>query len=459
VHLIGAGGAHMSAIAQILMAAGVRVSGSDPQETEVTRRLAALGVTVKKGHAARHVGEVDLVVMTAAAKADNPEVVEARRRGIPVILRAEMVARLMEGRYGVAVAGTHGKTTTSSLIALMLVRAGKAPAYLLGGDCIDLGGNAAPGAGAHIVVEADEYARAFLEYRPRLAVVTNIEPDHLDYYGSVEALTDAFRQFLARVPGEGAIVACADSPALEALVSEGVAAPVERYRVVPADAPNGQAGGADWIAVDEGVNDRGGRGFLVLRYGQPFGRFAIRRAGLHMVANATAAIAAGARLGLTAEAMRPVLREFQGARRRFEPVGEARDITVLDDYAHHPTEIRAQVAEARQRFPGRRLVVLFQPHTYSRTAYLLDGFRECFAGADTLYVLETYAARETPDAGMSAEPLAREIQAPAARYVASIKEAVKKMTKDLRPGDVVVTMGAGDVNTAGPALLAALKGT
>jgi UDP-N-acetylmuramate--alanine ligase len=416
-----------------------------------------LGVRVFQGHAAANVGDAELLVMTAAARQDNPEVQEARRRGVPVILRAEMVARLMEGRYSVAVAGTHGKTTTSSLIAFMLQRAGRSPAYLLGGDSIDLGGNATPGTGEHIVVEADEYARAFLEYRPRLAVVTNIEPDHLDYYGSVDALVDAFRQFLTRVPADGAIISCADSPALEALVREGVRAPVERYSVAAAGSAAGRAA-LDWLAIDEGIGASGGRSFRVLRGGRPYGEFVIRRAGLHMVANATAAIAAGSRLGLSPEEMRGALAEFHGARRRLEQVGEAGGIAVYDDYAHHPTEVRAQLSEARDRFPDRRIVVLFQPHTYSRTTYLLDGFRECFAGADALYVLETYAARETPDAGMSAEALARAIRSPLAHYVVSIGDAVRTLKQDLRPGDVLFTMGAGDVNTAGPALLATLRG-
>jgi UDP-N-acetylmuramate--alanine ligase len=460
VHLIGIGGAHMSAIAQILIAEGVRVSGSDLLESAMTRRLAALGARVKRGHAPENVGDAGLVVMTAAAKADNPEVVEARRRGIPVILRAEMVARLMEGRIGVAVAGTHGKTTTSSLIALLLVRAGMSPTYLLGGDAIDLGGNAAPGSGRHIVVEADEYARAFLEYRPHLAVVTNLEPDHLDYYGSVNALTDAFRGFLRRVPADGTVIAHADSPLLAVLLKEGVPASVERYRVITQSATGhrrDEGNGADWLALDEGPNDLGGRTFVVLRWGQRFGRFETSRPGMHNLANALAAIAAGAKLGLVADTMRGPLREFRGARRRFELVGEARGVTVMDDYAHHPTEVQATIAAARERYPARRLVVLFQPHTYSRTNYLLDGFRGCFAGADALYVLETYAARETPDAGMSAESLVREIRMPAARYVASVKEAVKTLKRDLRPGDVLFTMGAGDVDAAGPAVLTALK--
>ena len=457
VHLVGIGGMHMSAIAQVLLSAGVQVSGSDLQETDLTHRLAALGATVHRGHAATHLGDAELVVVTAAAKPDNPEVVEARRRGIPVISRAEMVARLTAGRTTIAVAGTHGKTTTSSLIAFLLARAGRTPGYLLGGESLDLGGNAAAGSGPEIVVEADEYARAFLAYRPRLAVVTNIEPDHLDYYGSPETLTDAFRQFLRQVEPGGRIIASADSAPLAALTAERLPATVERYRVVPAVPPGGAgANGADWLALDEGPDGSGGRSFVVLRWGQHVGRFTITRPGRHNVANALAAIAVGSALGLSAEVMRSALPHFRGARRRFERVGEARGVTVLDDYAHHPTEVRATLAAAREHFPGRRLVVLFQPHTYSRTQYLFEEFRTCFTEADALFILETYAARETPAAGMSAVELTRAIIAPPARYVDSIKAAVKSLKKAVRAGDVVFTMGAGDVNAAGPALLRAL---
>lgn len=457
VHLVGIGGMHMSAIAQVLLSAGVRVSGSDLQDTALTRRLAALGATVHRGHAAAYLGDAELVVVTAAVKPDNPEVMAARRRGIPVISRAEMVARLTAGRTTIAVAGTHGKTTTSSLIAFLLARAGRAPGYLLGGESLDLGGNAASGSGPEMVVEADEYARAFLAYRPWLAVVTNIEPDHLDYYGSPEALTDAFRHFLRQVEPGGRIIASADSAPLAALTAERLPATVERYRVLPATPAGGSsANGADWLALDEGPDRDGGRAFVVLRWGQRVGRFTVTRPGRHNVANALAAIAAGSTLGLSVEEMRAALPHFRGARRRFELVGEARGVTVLDDYAHHPTEVRATLAAAREHFPGRRLVVLFQPHTYSRTQYLFEEFRTCFAAADALFILETYAARETPAAGLGAADLARAVTAPPARYVDSVKAAVKSLKKMLRTGDVVFTMGAGDVNAAGPALLRAL---
>lgn len=463
VHLVGIGGMHMSAIAQLLLADGVTVTGSDMQDSEMTRRLSALGATVRRGHDADWVGEAELVVMTAAVTEDNPEVAEARRRGVPVIARAEMVARLMEGRIGVAVAGTHGKTTTSSLIALLLVRAGRSPAYLLGGDSLDLGGNAAPGSGPHIVVEADEYARAFLHYRPALAVITNVEADHLDYYGSEADVVEAFRQFLRRVPPDGTVIGCADSPLLAALLDEGIPAAVERYRVLDerdGAMPTAVPDDAGWVArIPSGVDATDAEGrfrFTVERRGAPFGSFETTRPGAHNIANALAAIAAGTKLGLSPEQMQAAVREFRGAHRRFEPVGEAAGVTIVDDYAHHPTEVRATLAAARGRFPGQRLVVLFQPHTYSRTAYLLDGFRRCFAAADMLYILETFAARETPAAGLSAEALAGEIAEPPARYLPSAAAAVELLAEQLHPGDVLLTVGAGDVDQVGPALLARL---
>ncbi len=455
VHLVGIGGMHMSAIAQLLLADGVRVTGSDQQDSEMTRRLTSMGATVYHGHAAAQVGDADLIVMTAAVRPDNPEISAARDRGIPVILRAEMVARLMQGRLGVAIAGTHGKTTTSSLVAWMLARAGRSPTYLLGGDAIDLGANAAAGAGPEIVVEADEYAGAFLEYRPQVAAITNVEWDHPDYYPTPDAIVAAFRGFLERVVPGGTVIACLDSPLLAELAQHPYPAAVQGYRVVGAGR-HALPTDAEWVALDDGVTAVGGRTFAVMRNGAPFGRFESSRPGRYNVANATAAIATGAALGLSAEQMAGAVRSFRGARRRFERIGEASGVVVMDDYAHHPTEVRASLAAAREHFPGRRIVLLFQPHTYSRTLALREEFRDCFSGADVLYLLATYAARETADAGMDAAQLAKEIHHPQVRYVASHPHAVESLSGDVRPGDVVFTMGAGDVNRAGPALLAEL---
>ena len=454
VHLIGVGGIHMSGIAQILRDRGHVVSGSDLHLSSLTSRLEELGVTIHGGHDAANVDEADLVVYTSAAHDDNPELLEARRRGIQTIKRAQMVARLMEGKQVIAVAGSHGKTTTTSLIAFMLSRAGLAPTYMLGGESIDLGGNATPGDGAHFVVEADEFDAAFLNYRPRVAVVTNVEPDHLDFYGSFERLTEAFSQFLSQVDNNGFIVACTDSPALQAILPEaigdGVTPPV---RVVS----YGLNPRADWQARNISPKGVYRSTFMVEFRQQEWGVVETGLPGVHNVSNELAAIAVGEIVGLSPDSIRSAIAEFQGVHRRFEPVGEGGGILVMDDYAHHPTEVRATLAAARSRFPDRRLVCLFQPHTYTRTRYLLDGFRTCFRDCDLLLLARTYAAREEPSAGMTAEELAREITEPPARYAGELSEAARIAADALEPGDVFFTIGAGDVNEVGPMVLEILR--
>ncbi|MDP2950048.1 MAG: UDP-N-acetylmuramate--L-alanine ligase, partial [Chloroflexota bacterium] len=352
VHLVGIGGIHMSAIAHILLTWGHQVSGSDLKLSPLTDRLQAEGAIVHEGHDAAHLGDAELVVYTAAAPADNPELAEARRRGLPILLRAEMIARLLEGRQAVAVAGSHGKTTTTALIAFLLQEAGCDPTFLVGGEMVDLGTNAQAGSGQHIVVEADEFAGAFLHYHPRLAVVTNIEPDHLDFYGSFGRLTAAFRQFMSQVPADGFIVACADDPTLADILAHPQADPpicasVIRY---------GLDKEADFSPQNLLRKDVGGYTFLVKYGGEAYGAFETRLEGIHQVRNALAAIAASSVFGLPQQVVRQALARFRGVQRRFQFVGEAAGVTIMDDYAHHPTEIRATIAAARQRFPHRRLV-------------------------------------------------------------------------------------------------------
>ncbi len=455
VHLVGIGGMHMSAIAQILLARGHAVSGSDLRPSVLTERLAGLGAAVFEGHRAEHVGAAELVVTTSAAASDNPELAEAERRGIPVIKRAEMVAALMEGAYSVAVAGTHGKSTTSGLIAYILHRSGLAPTFLVGGELVDLGTNASAGEGRHIVVEADEFDAAFLNYRPQLAVVTNIEADHLDFYGSVDRLAAAFAQFLSQVAPRGHIIAGADSASVRGLL--------ERH--------SGSAGGlqtediqfygleqeATWTVADVAPQEGGGHSFTVVRAGRPYGEFRTALPGRHNVGNALAAIAASRALGLPLEYVQRSVAEYRGIRRRFELVGEAAGVTVMDDYAHHPTEVKATLAAARERFPGRRLVAVFQPHTYTRTRYLLEGFRTCFEELDALIITDTYAAREEPGAGMTGSDLTPAIRKPAARFAGSFTEAAEAAAAELRPGDVFFTIGAGDVDQVAPMILERLR--
>jgi UDP-N-acetylmuramate--alanine ligase len=450
VHLVGIGGMHMSAIAQLLLADGIKVSGSDLTLSTLTDRLVSMGAVVHQGHDARNIAaDTTLVVATAAVKAENVEITEAKGRQIAVIARHEMVARLMQGCIAVAVAGTHGKTTTSAMITVILRDAGLDPTYLLGGDIVDLGSNAGVGRGELIVVEADEYAGAFLAYHPRVAVITNIEADHLDYFGSECAVRRAFAEFAANVQGEGLIVACADSPGAVAILggSRRIAANVVRY---------GTHAPADWTvgAIEHRDNTQE---FEISGPDGIHGPLRIGLAGEHNVSNALAAYVVARQLGVSDGTIARSLAGFRGARRRFELVGEAKGVRVIDDYAHHPTEIGATIAGARDRFPGRRILVLFQPHTYSRTQYLLESFKNCFDAVDALYLLQTFPAREEASAGLDAHDLALSLHQRPEAVFESIDDAAVRLARDLRSGDVCITMGAGDVTKAGPALLRELS--
>jgi UDP-N-acetylmuramate--alanine ligase len=451
VHLVGIGGMHMSAIGQLLLEQGVSVSGSDLRPSPFTERLAALGARIAIGtHDASNLGDAAMVVTTAAATGDNPELVEAQRRGLPVLLRAEMVARLMEGTRVIAVAGAHGKTTTSSLVALILERAGLKPMYLLGGESIDLGGHAAWGGGDLCVVEADEYKRAFHEYAPFIAVITNVEPDHLDYYGTPSAYHEAFEVFARRVVDGGRLIACWDDAGARAAAEAVEDSPlqVESY---------GMDGARYWRAT---AIERSGAGvtFDLERGGRRLGRLTARVPADHFVRNVTAASAVCLGLGVGFETVRAAVAEFQGARRRFETIGEAGGVLVMDDYAHHPTEVKATISAARRQFPGRRIIAVHQPHTYSRIAYLWDEWTRCWAGLDQLVILETYAARETPLPGRGARDLAHAIATPAGTsYAATFEDAATKVVSLAQPGDVIFTIGAGDVVEVGPRILELLR--
>jgi UDP-N-acetylmuramate--alanine ligase len=456
VHLIGAGGVHMSAIGQILIARGHEITGSDLAVSDYTRRLEALGARIFIGHAAEQLGEAELVVATAAARATNPELAAAHERGIAVMLRAEMVQRLIADREVLAIAGTHGKTTTTALVALMALRAQLDPLVLLGGDSRELGGNVHAGAGRIAIVEADEYAEAFLQYTPQIALITNVEPDHLDYYGNEERLYDAFRAFARAVVPGGMLIVCEDSPVAARIGYErrSADARVERYAI---DAPD-----VEWRATRLRRNEHGGTTFEVALEGTDLGRLALHVPGRHNVANALGGLAMAMRAGVDFHRAAQAAELFTGADRRFELVGEvatgAAPITLIDDYAHHPTEVRVNISAARQRYPNRRLVACFQPHTYSRTTYLLEQFRSCFESLDSLYILHTYAAREDPNQGMDGRALAAEITQPRAVYLDSFEEATARIVADLRAGDVFITFGAGDVTELGPMVLARLEG-
>ncbi len=461
VHLVGAGGMHMSAIGEILLARGHVVTGSDLVTSEHTERLQEHGGTIYLGHAAANVGRAELVVTTVAARDDNPELRTARERGIPVMVRSEMVQRLIADRDVLAIAGTHGKTTTTTFASLMAVQSGLDPLVLSGGDSIDLGGNARDGAGRIAVVEADEYAEAFLQYTPKFALVTNIEADHLDYYQTEERYKAAFRAFAERVTPDGTLFVCADAPEAAMLGRERRQAGthVEFYGVETDTTKTP----TEWRAANVRGNDRGGLDCVVQLDGAELGRLALQIPGRHNIANALGALAMAMRAGADFRRAIQAAEQCRGAVRRFEHIadidldGPDTTITLMDDYAHHPTEVRATLLAARQRFPGRRLVACFQPHTYSRSAYLLDGFKTCFEALDTLYILGTYAAREQPEAGLDAAGLAREITSPPTVYLETFEEAAERISVDLRPGDVFFTIGAGTVNELGPMLRAKLE--
>lgn len=449
VHLVGIGGMHMSAIAQLLLERGVAVRGSDLEPSERIERLRAMGAMVYARHTAENVGDASLIVTTAAVGEGNPEVAEARRRGIPVLVRAEMVARLMEGKRVIAVAGSHGKTTTSSLVAFILQQAGRQPMYLLGGESIDLGGHAAWGEGDVCVVEADEYKDAFLEYTPEIAVITNIEPDHLDYFGTGERYHAAFVAFARRVRGGGVLLPCEDDPGARAVgkaLDRGTAA-VEPY---------GLSETAEWRAADVALDEEGAT-FAVMHRGRPLGTLHLGVPGEHVVRNATAATAVCVHEGVPFEAIREACAEFRGARRRLEVLGEAGGVLVVDDYAHHPTEVQATLAASRRRWPEQRIIGIHQPHTYTRIAYLWDRWLACWEGLDELVILETYAARETPVEGRRAVDLAAAITLPPARYARDHEEAARIAAGLAGPGDIVMTIGAGDVTRVGPRVLELLR--
>ena len=445
IHFVGIGGAGMSAIARVLLAEGEQVSGSDLQDSAVTDDLRRAGATVYIGHRPEQVRGADEVVVSTAIAPDNPEVVEARRLGIPVRHRSEALADLLNARQGVAVAGAHGKTTITSMIAWALHRTGESVTFLIGGVLPGIGG-AGAGTGPFVVAEADESDRSFLRYRPFLAVVTSIEPDHLEYYeNSFAQLQEAYRQFLDNVKEGGVRVLCTDDPTLQALA--GLYGGRDRL-VTYGLSRNGAAGIPAYGAAE--VAQLGFRStFRLVKEGRPAERVELAVPGRHNVQNALACLAATDALGVDRGAVIEALAAFRGARRRLEVVGDENGILVIDDYAHHPTEIKATLAACRAAFPDRRLIAVFQPHRYSRTAQLGAEFAGSFPDADAVVLTEIYAPPpERPLPGVSGETLAREAEARTAapvRYAPDLDAAVDAVRSIARPGDVVVTMGAGDV--------------
>jgi UDP-N-acetylmuramate--alanine ligase len=449
VHLVGVGGAGMSGIARILLARGVAVSGSDAKDSLALRALNTLGASTFVGHDAAHVGDgVDTVVVSSAIRPDNPEVLAARERGIPVEPRAAVLAALMEGYRGVAVAGTHGKTTTTSMLTVALQACGVDPSFAIGGDLNEAGSNAHHGTGDVFVAEADESDGSFLRYAPWAAILTNVEPDHLDHYGDAASYAAAFAEFAGRVDPEGLLVVCADDPgAVEAARSSS--AKVVTY---------GAAHDAD-LRVDSVMLSGSRSSFELVDRGRRLGVFWLSVPGRHNVLDAAAAVAAGIGLGMPVAALRSGLQSFGGARRRFEPRGEAAGVRVFDDYAHHPTELVATLRAAREVARGGRLVVAFQPHLYSRTQAFAREFGEALALADEVVVMEVYAAREDPVAGVSGRIVAAAVPLPRERVVfePSFGAVAGHLASRARRGDVILTLGAGDVTQLAPEILVALE--
>ncbi len=441
IHFVGVGGIGMSGLAKVLLEAGYTVSGCDRQRSHITDRLAGLGATIHEGHSAGHLAGVDLLVISSAIPADNPDLVEARRREVPVIKRAQLLGHLMKERRGVTIAGTHGKTTTTGMIAWILEQAGLDPTIFAGGELVNLGTNARRGYGPYAVAEADEYDYAFLELTPEVAVVTNIEADHPDIFESQDAVVDAFAEFLKRVQPGGHVVACVDNPQVQRLITQ-------RENVIT----YGLNQPAEWQAANIISNGKG-QTFSVHHHQRPVGEFRIHLPGIHNVSNALAAIAATTAIGVPPDIIREALAGFRGTRRRFEHKGSVGGVTVIDDYAHHPTEVRATLAAARQCFSGQTVWAVFQPHTYSRTRALLDEFAGSFGDADRVIVTDIYAAREKDTLGVHAEDLVGRMTHPGVQYLAGLEDAASYLANHLAPDSVVLTLGAGDVWKVGERVL------
>lgn len=457
VHFIGVGGSGMCGIAELLANLEYVVTGSDERRSPATDRLASLGVGVRIGHAAANVGAADVVVVSSAVPAHNPEVAEAHRRGIPVIPRAEMLAELMRLRFAIAVAGAHGKTTTTSMIAFALERAGLDPTAVIGGRLSAFGSNARLGRGELMVAEADESDRSFLKLFPTLAVITNIDREHLESYGSFEELQQAFVDFANKVPFYGAVVCCADDPHVASVM------PRMSRRVIS----YGLSDAADVTAHDVVLRPMGSSATVKRRARRAgdtakslatLGTLELRVPGRHNLQNALAAVAVGLEIGVPFERMTQGLREFAGAERRFEVRGEYNGVLVVDDYGHHPAEIAAVLEAARAL--GRRIVVAFQPHRYSRTAALMNDFGPALAGADHVVLTDIYGAGEAPTPGVTLARLAAAVELHRGEpvdVVPALGDVPGAVARVARPGDVVITLGAGSIASVPDQLIARLE--
>jgi UDP-N-acetylmuramate--alanine ligase len=454
IHFVGIGGIGMSGIAEVLLNLGYKVSGSDLKASAITHRLASMGALTFEGHRAENLAGAEVVVTSSAIARDNPEVAAAHASHIPVIPRAEMLAELMRLKYGIAIAGMHGKTTTTSMVAVVLAAGGLDPTVVIGGRVDAMGSNARVGKSEFFVAEADESDRSFLKLWPILAVVTNIDREHMDCYRDMADVERTFVDFLDHVPFYGMVVACNDNDDLRRVL------PAVRRRIVT----YGAREGSDFLITGmrcDAASDNyfASSTFRIQYYDRDLGEFQLHVPGVHNVRNATAAIAVGVGLDIPIDKIRAGLAAYNGVDRRFQLKGRANGVTVIDDYGHHPTEIRATLAAARQ-CGFRRIHVIFQPHRYTRTQLLLDEFATAFTDADTVTVLDIYAASEKPIPGVTGEMLAQRIAQTGttrADYVSSFVKAAEQAGKSTQPGDLVLTLGAGNVVQLAPLVLEALQ--
>lgn len=441
----------MSGIAEVLIGLEFDVSGSDARKSANTDRLEKIGATVHEGHSAENIGDAQVVVYSSAVKADNPEVVEARRRGIPVIPRAEMLAELMTLKpYSVAVAGTHGKTSTTSMVSQVLTHAGVDPTTVVGGVVESLGSNAKLGGSEWFVTEADESDRSFLMLNPTIGVVTNIDKEHMESYKGMEDVVQCFTDFANKVPFYGASILCLDDPNVQLILPK-----IKRRRVT-----YGMTAQADISAFDIRYDNKFGSTFTVKLRNEALGEIHLPVPGKHNVYNALAATAVALELDVPFEKISAAFKTFKNANRRFQFKGEVGGVAVVDDYGHHPTEILATLSAAKTGSGGRRTVVVFQPHRYSRTKELFDDFALCFNNADVLFILDIYAASEAPIEGITAETLTENIRQYGhkdVRYVGDIDIAAKVAVEEVREGDVVVTLGAGNVTRLSDEIMTLLE--
>jgi UDP-N-acetylmuramate--alanine ligase len=452
IHFIGIGGSGMSGLASILLDSGYKVSGSDIASSKITRRLADKGAIIFKGHNENNVENANLVVISSAIHESNPEIKGAKNRKITMIKRAEMLARIMDNKYGIAVAGTHGKSTTASMISLLLEKGGFDPTVVVGGELNNFKNNAKLGKGNHIVVEADESDGSFLELNPRMAVVTNIEDDHLEHYGNMENILKDFKKFIDKVPNNGRVILCKDCDNIKGLAKQ-CRRNYTSYGIFTE---------ADLMAKDIELDKLNSKSKIYWQ-GERIGELYLKVAGYHNILNALASIAVGRELGINFKEITEILETFQGVHRRMEIIANLDDkILILDDYAHHPTEIKATLSALKSGWQDRRIIAVFQPHRYSRTKLLAEKFGKAFFDADCVIINDIYSANESPISGISGETIFKEVNKSNRRnvkYLPSKEEILSYLSEIVRPGDIIITMGAGDIWTVGQELAEQLNKT